>query len=51
MRLVVVIVQAAGAPEVPEDRCAMICRQAGIERRRVCGGWLGVGRSVRIAAC
>ncbi|PRW58338.1 hypothetical protein C2E21_2711 [Chlorella sorokiniana] len=34
-RIVVIITQQAGAAEVPEDRIAMICRQAGIERRCV----------------
>ncbi len=33
MRLVVVVVQSAGEGEIPEDRAAMVCRQAGIDKR------------------
>lgn len=41
-RIVVVVAVSPGAPEVPEDRMAMLCRQAGTDRRQGCGR-LGLG--------
>ncbi len=32
-RLVVAVVQSAGEGELPDDRVAMICRQAGIDKK------------------